>query len=363
MQRQASVVPARWWHLTGLSGLIRETRRRRSEDPDKAGQALVWQPRWSPSLALLQSVWSAPVPGVRVPLSFVAEQDPSAGSGGTRKPIGLGQLRPRREAHQWEVAYLAVEAPVGVGGQTPNLRLVPDRTASRLLGALCDAAIEQGADRILARMSDGGGRYELFRQLGFSLAVREYSYFGALTGSAPGQRVSPDLLAERVPGLRPQRRADAHNLLQLYARNTPKMVQMVEGKRSHSWETAPVGLGKRLTRGSGVQRWVVERNAETVGWLQIQRLTRGPHQVRILVDERAAELNQSLVDFALDVLSGAGEPTAAGAMLRVREYQERLINALEASQFFLVDAQLLMAKMLATPVLQPQFGRVLEKVV
>jgi hypothetical protein len=137
----------------------------------------------------------------------------------------------------------------------------------------------------------------------------------------------------------------------------------VEGKRSHSWETAPVGLGKRLTRGSGVQRWVVERNAETVGWLQIQRLTRGPHQVRILVDERAAELNQSLVDFALDVLSGAGEPTAAGAMLRVREYQERLINALEASQFFLVDAQLLMAKMLATPVLQPQFGRVLEKVV
>ena len=351
MQRQASVVPARWWHLTGLSGLIRETRRRRSEDPDQVGQALVWQPRWSPSLALLQSVWSAPVPGVRVPLSFVAEHD--------RKPIGLGQLRPRREAHQWEVAYLAVETPAG--GQAPNLRLVPDRTASRLLGALCDAAIEQGADRILARMSDGGGRYELFRQLGFSLAVREYSYFHSLSGAAAGQRVTPELLAQRVPGLRPQRRADAHNLLQLYARNTPKTVQMVEGKRSHSWETAPVGLGKRLTRGSGVQRWVVERNAEAVGWLQIQRLTRGPHQVRILVDERAAELNQSLVDFALDVLSG--DPAGAGAMVRVREHQERLINALEASQFLLVDAQLLMAKMLATPVLQPQFGRVLEKVV
>lgn len=349
MQRQASVVAARWWHLTSLSGLIRETRRRRAEDPDQPGQALVWQPRWSPSLALLQSVWSAPVPGVRVPLSFVAERD--------GKPIGLGQLRPRREAHQWEVAYLAVESPSV--GQGPNLRLVPDRTAARLLGALCDAAVEQAADRILARMSDGGGRYELFRQLGFSLAVREYSYFHALSSAEPGQRISATLLAQRVPGLRPQRRSDAHGLLQLYARGTPKMVQMVEGKRSQSWETAPIGLGKRLTRGSGVQRWVVERDGEHVGWLQIQKLTRGPHQVRILADERHSELNQSLVDFALDVLAGSG----GGALVRAREHQERLISALEASQFFLVDAQLLMAKMLATPVLQPQFGRVLEKVV
>src|SRR5688572_17193880 len=265
MQRQASVVAARWWHLTGLSGLIRETRRRRAEDPDQPGQALVWQPRWSPSLALLQSVWSAPVPGVRVPLSFVAERD--------GKPVGLGQLRPRREAHQWEVAYLAVEAPSHTtdGGQVPNLRVVPDRNAARLLGALCDAAVEQGADRILARMSDGGGRYELFRQLGFSLAVREYCYFRALPREA-AQRGSPEQLAKRVPGLRPQRRADAHGLLQLYARSTPKTVQLVEGKRSQSWETAPVGLGKRLTRGSGVQRWVVERDSEKVGWLQIQRL-------------------------------------------------------------------------------------------
>ena len=349
MQRQASVVAARWWHLTGLSGLIRETRRKRGDSPDQPGQAIVWQPRWSPSLALLQSVWTAPVPGMRVPLSYVAERD--------GKPIGLGQLRPRREAHQWEVAYLAVEAPTG--GPNPNLRLVPDRAASRLLGALCDAGVEQQADRILARMSDGGGRYELFRQLGFSLAVREYSYFHPLAQSGPQPRVSSELLAQRVPGLRPQRRADAHGLLQLYAKNTPKTVQMVEGKRSQSWETAPVGIGKRLTRGSGVQRWVVERETEKVGWLQVQRLTRGPHQVRVLVDERASELNQSLVDFALDLLAGE----QGGAMVRAREHQERLISALEASGFLLVDAQLLMAKMLATPVLQPQFGRVLEKVV
>lgn len=362
------MVPARWCHLTGLSGLVRETRRRRAEDADQPGRAIVWQPRWSPSLALLQSVWTAPVPGMRVPLSYVAERE--------GKPVGLGQIRPRREEHQWEVAYLAVESSrypgpntaTDEGAQTPNLRLVPDRIASRLLGALCDAAVGQSADRILARMTDGGGRYELFRQLGFSLAVREYSYFHALPAASAGQRPEASLLARRVPGLRPQHRADVHGLLQLYERSTPKMLQMVEGKRSQSWEIAPVGLGKRLTWRSGVQRWVVERDREKVAWLQIQTLARGPHQVRILVDDRAAELNQSLVDFGLDVLSAnagtdRGTGSGTGMLVRVREHQERLISALEASQFFLVDAQLLMAKMLASPVLQPQFGRVLEKVV
>ena len=361
MQRQVTVTPARWWHLAGLSSLIRESRRRRgaaSEDgyTGRGGQPIVWAPRWSPSLALLQSVWSASVPGVRVPLSYVAElQEP----GGRRRPIGLGQIRPKREPHQWEVAYLAVDFPA----EASRLRLVPDRNASRLLGALCDAAIAQRADRLLARVSDSGGGYELFRQLGFSLAVREYTYFRTLTENGPAAGDAA-LLAQRVPGLRPQRRADPHGLLQLYERATPKTVQLVEGKRSASWDFAPVGLGRRLARRVGVQRWVVERETQKVGWLQIQRAGRGPHQVSILVDERDAELNQSLVDFALDVLGSAGAANDnAGVMVRAREHQTRLIAALDASQFLLVDAQLLMAKMLATPVLQPQFGRVLEKVV
>jgi hypothetical protein len=352
MQRHAAVVPARWWHLPGLSALIRETRRLRSLPDDAPGQPLVWASRWSPSLALLQSVWTAPMPGMRVPMSYVAEVD--------GKPVGLGQIRPRREEHQWEVAYLAVSAPNphADGG----LRLVPDRNASRLLGELCDASVRQSATRILARVIDGGGRYELFRQLGFSLAVREYSYFRTLTGHtpAPGR---PAELAKRVPGLRPQRRHDADGILRLYERNTPRTVRMAEGKRSQSWDEVPVGLTRRLTHRSGIQRWVVERDGERLGWLQIQRTARGPHHVSIIVDERAGELNQSLVDFALDSVAGHPANREAGVLVRVREHQPRLISALEGSQFFLVDAQLLMVKMLATPVMQPSFAPVLEKVV
>lgn len=353
MQRHATVTPASWWHVPGLSRLIRESRRRRSGPPGEPGEAIVWSPRWSPSLALLQSVWTAPVPGVRAPVSIVATQD--------KRPVGLGQLAPRKEPHQWEVAYLAVE-PAAAGG-AGTLRVVPDRNAARLLGALCDAAVSLRADRVLARVSDEGGRYELFRQIGFSLAVREFSYFRTLPEPIPGKRLPPRLLARRVPGLRPQRRADAFGLQQLYQDCTPKMLQLAEGKRSHSWELQPVGFGTQLTRRAGVERWVVEHDGRKVAWLHIQRVTRGPHQVRILVDNRAGELDQSLVDFSLDALASGPPSNASGAMVRVREHQTRLITALESSQFFLVDVQLLMAKLLAAPVLQPRFAPSLEKVV
>lgn len=346
MQRQVTVAPARWWHLSGLSRLIRDTRRLHASPAHATAQAIVWEPRWSPSLELLKSVWAAPVPGVTGPVSMVVEAE--------GKPLGLGQLRPRKEPHQWEVAFLAVDSSAGGAGA---LRLVPDRNAARLLGALCDAAMTHSADRVMARVEDEGGRYELFRQLGFSLAVREYSYLRSL---AQSDQASPADLSRRIPGLRPQRRSDAHGILRLYERVTPKTVQMAEGKRSGSWEVGPVDLRPPFSRRRGVRRWVVERGGERLAWLQISSLPRAPHVISVLVDDRAGELNQSLVDFALDLLAGKG---AASVIVRAREHQTRLMNALDVSGFVLMDAQLLMVKMLATPVLQPQFGRVLEKVV
>src|SRR5919108_579773 len=136
MQAQVQVTPARWWHIPGLSRLIRGTRRARDRG---SGGALVWAPRWSPSLGVLQSVWPAPLPGVPGPQSFAAEQ------GG--RPLGLAQMRPRREPRHWEVVYSPVE--------------------------------------------------------------REYTYYQEQERAA-----APPAAA--VPGLRPQRRADAFGLLQLY---------------------------------------------------------------------------------------------------------------------------------------------------
>ncbi|MGH2355264.1 MAG: hypothetical protein ACRDJN_26945, partial [Chloroflexota bacterium] len=221
MQGHVKVAPARWWHVPGLARLIRETRRHRAE-----GAALLWAPRWSPSLGLLQSVWAAPMPGIPGPRSFVCESD--------GRPVGLGQMRPRREPHHWEVVYLAVEATRPRSGDGPSragpVSVMPDRRAARLLGELCDAGVLLGAERIFASIAEDGGRFELFKQVGFSPVVREYSYLrpgGPEAGPAgtAEEAATASGLVGAIPGLRPQHRSDAFGLLQLYQECTPKIVQ------------------------------------------------------------------------------------------------------------------------------------------
>ena len=80
--------------------------------PPAGGEAAVlWFPQWSPTLGLIQSAWTAPVPGVAGPRSFVAE------SGG--RAVGLAQMRPLEEPRQWEVVFLAVELPQAAGRGRP----------------------------------------------------------------------------------------------------------------------------------------------------------------------------------------------------------------------------------------------------
>ena len=364
MQTQLTVAPARWWHVPGLSRLIRETRRTRTAAGGEG--ALVWAPRWSPSLGLLQSVWASPVAVMPGPRSFVAEE--------AHRPVGLAQIRPRREPQQWDVAYFAVEPPPasangtagnGQDGAAARVRHVPDRRAARLLGGLCDAGVQVGAERLLARIAEDGPAYDIFRQLGFTPVVREYTYFRRPADGADGADGLEGVSAAPPPpppieGLRPQRRADAFGVLQLYQECTPKVVQMAEGKRSASWELPVDGLGHRLTRRSRVLRWVVERDARKVAWVQLHIQRRGPHVLRMMVDERTPDLAQPLVEFALAALEGE---THHGVIVRVREHQQRLLAALEACEFVPVDGQLLMVKQLAAPVVQRQFAGVLEKVV
>jgi hypothetical protein len=345
MQGQVKVTPARWWHVPGLSRLIRDSRRERGERG-----AIVWAQSWSPSLGLLQSVWSAPVP--RAPRSLVAEQD--------RRPVGLAQMRPRREPRNWDVVFLAVESarpPVTAGVVHPtSLGLAPDRRATRLLGELCDVGVELGAERLSARIREDGGRFEVFKQLGFSPVVREYTYFQPLAAAARHGRLAAPA------GMRPQGRADAFGLAQLYQACTPKVVQMAEGKRSDTWDAQPGDLRWPLDRRPRLKRWVVERDGRKVGWLQVRNGRRRPHVLRIMVDESARDLNQALLDFALEY---AAKHQATGAAIRVREHQETLTTVLEASGFYLVDDSLLMVKQLAVPVPAPQrhFAPALEKAV
>jgi hypothetical protein len=311
---------------------------------------LVWASRWSPSLGLLQSVWPSPVPSMPGPRSFVAAQD--------GRPVGLAQMTPRREPQQWDVVYLGLAAPPAADRDgLPPLRLIPDRRATRLLGELCDASVELGATRLFARVAEDGEGYEMFRQVGFTPVVSEFTYFRETSTQRPAPAHGT------IAGLRPQRRADAFLLKQLYQETNPKVVQMAEGKLSTSFESAWTGLtgfGGRLSRHARERRWVVERDSRLVAWLHASRQPRGPYVVRLMLDEREADLAQSLLDLALT--EAAANP-APGVIVRVREYQHRVVRALEEAGFDLLEANVLMVKQLAIPALQPQFGRVLEKVV
>jgi hypothetical protein len=292
------------------------------------------------------------VPGVIVPQSVVAEQD--------GRPAGLAQMKPRREPRQWEVVYLAVESlpasPKERRPSVPGLHVVPDRRAAHLLGHLCDAGVTLGAERLLASIEDEQRRIELFTQVGFSPVLHEYTFYRPL--DAPQQE--PSMAPPPVRGLRPQQRADAFGLQQLYQECTPKVVQMAEGKRPLSWELRSGMLDGRLGQRTRAQRWVVERDARQVGWLQMSLHRRGPHQLRLMVDQRAPDLNGTLVEFALAQLSHHPAP---GVLVRVREHQSNVIRALEEYGFYQVSSDLLMVKLLAAPVLQPHLAPALEKVV
>jgi len=356
MQGQVKVAPARWWHVPGLSRLIRETRRRPEGAPAAGEAALLWSPYWSPSLGLLQSVWTSRMPGLPGPRSFVAEA--------SNRAVGLAQMRPGDEPHQWEVVFLALEdaaEPARLGlpdGTRAPLTFIPDRRAARLLGELCDAGVQLGAERIFASVADDGGRYELFKQVGFAAVVREYDYYRT-TGDAPPL---PDA-APAIAGLRRQQRADAFGLLQLYQACTPKLVQMAEGKRSRSWDLPAPGWGRRLAHRRGAGRWVVERDGRKVAWLRLSRRGQGSPGAlsgQLLVDPRAADLARPLVEYAL---AKAARASIRSILIRVREHQPGVMSALESWGFNPVESRLLMIKQLAAPVRHPQFVPAMEKVV
>jgi hypothetical protein len=354
MQGHVLVTPARWSHVPALSRLIRDSRRKRNM---VAAGAILWAPRWSPSLGLLQSVWPPTFPGMLGPRSLVAEE------GG--RPIGLAQMRPRKEPRHWEVVYLAVAGPPvaaasDLDGSAGKVCLIPDRRATRLLGELCDAAVLAGGDRLFARIPDGSGAYEVFRQVGFTPVVREYTFFRALPLSPPVEAIPPAW----IEGLRPQRRADAFGLAQLYRECTPKMVQMAEGKAegqaSRHWERRAHDIGRRLTRQPRTQYWVVERNGRIAAWLQVVTQRRGAHQLCAMVDERLAGLAEEVIRFGLGL---AARHPAPGVAIRVREHQTRLLAAVEGAGFEPIDSSLLMVKQLAARVMQRRLAPALEKVV
>ncbi len=334
MQPDWTVSTARWWHMPGITRLIRQSRRRRPDGVPVAREALLWTPFWSPSVGLVQSVWGSQVPGVPAASSHVVEA--------RGRVVGLGQSRSRGDARQWEVTFLAIEPGEAVGATAG----FPDRRAMHLLGRLCDAATERGAERIFALVRDDGAGHAILRQLSFALVTRELAFL--LPASvAP----SDDALAAvaSLEGVRRQERADAFGVYQLYRVTTPPVVQLAEARRPQSWDLPRRAFGAlpRLARVAHGRRWVVTRDDQIVAWAHLAIARRGPHQLSLMVAPSAADLAVPLVTLALDA---ARRARVAPVVASIRDHQWPEHEALTDSGFRPHETNLIMMKQLALAV-------------
>jgi len=327
---QLTVSPARLRHLPRLARLSWGTHSRSSS-------LVLWHRRWSP----LWGAGGAVLSGHGGGRTLILEEQ--------GRLVGVAQAKARREPDQWDLVYLALE---GMDSATLELRRYSwaARRLRRLLSEVCHAAAEQGVIRVFARLPEGSEHLELFREQGFAPLVTEYRYLLPHRPAAP---------PAEVPGLRPQRSADAFAVWQLYQRSTPKVVQMAEGLRSTTWSLPAPSLRRRLTRRCQVGRYVVEQGGQVVGWLQVVAEQRGPHQVRLMVGPAHGELAEPLLRLALSSLDAHPEPAV---QCEVRGYQTAVMAALEQLGFHRVDSQVLLVNQLAVKVPARGTMPVLEKV-
>lgn len=350
MQPDWTVATARWWHMPGITRLIRQSRRRRPGAGAASREALLWAPFWSPSVGVVQSVWGSRLPGVPATSSHVVEL---AGS-----VVGLGQCRPRSDARQWEVTFLSLGPDASeVAGVAAGF---PDRRAQQLLGRLCDAAVERGAERIFAMVRDDGDGAPVLRQLSFSPVTRELTYVQpagtADGGSAP---VPPS-----VDGLRRQERSDSFGVHQLYQATTPPVVQLAEARRPQSWEPPRPRFGAlpRLSPALSGRRWVVARDDRVVGWAHLTVARRGAHHLSLMIDPSDPGLAVSLVAMATDA---AHRVRVAPTFASIRDHQWPEREALDAVGFLPHEINVLMMKQLAltVPAARRNLAPAMERVV
>ncbi len=351
MQPDWTVATARWWHMPGITQLIRHSRRR----PGAAGvahEAILWSPFWSPSVGLVQSLWGSRLPGVPATISHVVEL---AGT-----IIGLGQCRPRADARQWEVTFLSL-AP-----ETIEMAVMPsgfpDRRAQQLLGRLCDTAIERGAERIFAMARDDGDGAPVLRQLSFSPVTRELTFM--LAPSVPPDGVDNPPVLPMIDGLRRLERSDAFGVHQLYRATTPPVVQLAEARRPQSWEPPRARFGglPRLSRGVTGRRWVVVQEDRVVGWAHLSVARRGAHHLSLMIDPGDPSLASSLIAVATDA---ARRVRGVSVFASVRDHQWPEREALETAGFRLYESHVLMMKQLAlaVPLARRNLAPAIERVV
>ena len=240
---------------------------------------------------------------------------------------GLVAARARFGADVWDIDHLMI-AP-SVDG---------DRVCLRLLTHLCEAAVEEGVQKVFLRLPMDSPWLQPARQAGFVQYTTEHVFVLPTFDAAP--KVS-------VPGLRPRRPADHQPLFQLYSASVPGPVRQIEALTLQEWRwTDNWGFTSVASLRGAVRRrrrdLVVQGDARLTAWVQVDL---GSRTLQLLLDPRDAPKPVDLLGRGLAELV-PGRPVA----FAMRDYQSELSGALEEKGFRPIESQALLAQMLTARV-------------
>lgn len=236
--------------------------------------------------------------------------------------FGVVSVHARFGTDVWDVDRLMIAQSVDA-----------ERACARLLDHICEAAVEEGVQKIFLRLDAASSWMQAARQAGFVHYTSEQVY--VLPQLQPVTRPT-------VPGLRPRRPADHQALFQLYSASVPIQVRQIEAltlqewRWTDNWGLVSTALRRGLTRR---RRDLVVQNGDGIeAWLQIELHNR---TLRLLTDPREA------VDATLLLTRGLAElPPGRPVVFPVREHQGAVAGPLEELGFHPGESQALLARTL-----------------
>ncbi len=248
-------------------------------------------------------------------------------------PQGLISAKARRGTDIWDIDQLVVGEPSPAGNGT-NVGL-------DLLAKVCEAAVQDGIQRVFMRVASDSPVMTDARRAGFSHYATESIYM--LTHPPKQKEWLP-------PPMRPRRRADHQPLFHLYSTTVPADVRSIEGmtflewRWNDGWGFRPMSwLGRHLR---SRHDYVLDDRCGISAWLRISH----PHHTMELLCAPSQEYRvNEILRFGALVLAD-WRPI----ICPVRSYQAHMGFHLENLGFTLVGEHALLARSLLVRVSHPK---------
>lgn len=241
--------------------------------------------------------------------------------------FGIVAARARFGTDVWDIDRLVIAPSVD-----------DDRVCLRLLDHLCEAAVEEGVQKVFLRLSEASPWIGPARQAGFVHYTSEQVFV---------QPQPSPLSRPAVTGLRPRRPADHQALFQLYSAAVPAQVRQIEALTLQEWRwtddwglVAMAPFRPSLTRRR--RDLVVQGEDRIDAWLRIDLHAR---TLQVTTDPRGP------VDLPLLLARGLSElPAGRPVVFARRDYQTELAAPLEELGFLAGESQALLARVLSVRV-------------